>query len=84
MFRPVSEAYVRFSFFILGVQLCLRCFSPKFEVLFLKNDYLFMIQITVRRWPLLFHLSGNCRIPYRKNDVSFEAIYELIHFLTSS
>ena len=31
-----------------------------------------------------FHLSGNCRIPSRKNDASFEAINESIHFLTSS
>ena len=30
-----------------------------------------------------FHLSGNRRIPSRKNVASFEAIHELIHFLTS-
>ena len=34
---------------ILGVQLCFRRFSPKLEALFLKNDYIFMIQSTVRR-----------------------------------
>ena len=27
-----------------------------------------------------FHLSGNCRIPSRKNDASFGAIHEAIHF----
>ena len=30
-----------------------------------------------------YHLSGNCWIPSQKNDASFEAIHESIHFLTS-
>ena len=34
---------------LLGVQLCFRRFSPKLEALFLKSDYLFMIESTVRR-----------------------------------
>ena len=34
-------------YILLGVQLCFRCFFPKFEALFLKRDYLFMIQSTV-------------------------------------
>ena len=34
---------------LLGVQLCFRRFSPTFEALFLKSDYLFMVQSTVRR-----------------------------------
>ena len=37
------------DFRILGVQLCLRRFFPKFEALFLKSDYVFMIPNTVRR-----------------------------------
>ena len=31
-----------------------------------------------------FHLSVNCWIPSRKNDASFEAIHESIHFFTFS
>ena len=34
---------------LLGVQPCLRRLFPEFEALFLKSDYLFMIQSTVRR-----------------------------------
>ena len=31
---------------ILGIKLCLHRFFPEFEALFLKSDYLFMIQST--------------------------------------
>ena len=41
--------YTSPSDFILGVQLCFRRFFPKFEALFLKSDYLFMIRNTARR-----------------------------------
>ena len=42
-------------FLLLGVQLCFHRFFP-FEALFLKSDYLFMIQSTVRLQLLLFSI----------------------------
>ena len=51
--------------FLTGTMYCIRCitllppFFPKFEALFLKSDYLFMIQSTNRSIFLLLHKSGN-------------------------
>ena len=41
-------------------------------------------QCTVSLATTSFLRSDNFRIPSRKNDASFEAIHELINFLTSS
>jgi len=49
---PTRMSYIsenEIIFLLLGVQLCFRRFSPKFKVLFLKSDYVLMIQSIVRR-----------------------------------
>ena len=49
--KMIKQFFEREHFLIklLRVQLCFRRFSPKFEALFLKSDYLFMNQSTVHR-----------------------------------
>jgi len=37
------------KYYLLGVQPCFRRFSLKFKALFLKSDYVLMIQSIVRR-----------------------------------
>ena len=45
---------LQLSIILSGEQFFFRRFFPKFETLFIKSDYLFMIRSTVHRKPLIF------------------------------